>query len=190
MKYDKMTIAHTIARAVGGVPKAATYRSYDHSIDLFIGKDPPDEYLITSATIGLSEYTIFQRVNGKALRAEIIGAADAELEYYPNIIADCAFNIVRGEYGIGPGVVYPDIIRNYYPNAKVNHIFFTQPFLWELKDLDFDEAYVTWLQAIPITEAEFQFFYKHGAEKGPALLEDLFEEHQIDVYDFMRDSVV
>lgn len=190
MKYDKMEIAQTIAGAVGGIPKAATYRSHDYTIDMFIGKDRPDEYLITSATIGLSEYTLFQRINGKPLRAEIIGAADAELEYYPNIIADCAFNIVRGEYSIAAGAVYPDIIRNYYPNAKVNHIFFTESFLWEFKPLDFDEAYVTWLQAIPITEAEFQFLQKHGAEKGPAMLEDLFEEHQIDVYDFMRDSVV
>ena len=97
---------------------------------------------------------------------------------------------MRGEYSISPGAVYPNIIRNYYPNAKVNHIFFTQPFLWELESFDFDEEYVTRLQAIPITEAEFQFLEKHGAELGPQKLEELFEEHQIDVYDFMRPSVV
>ena len=44
--------------------------------------------------------------------------------------------------------------------------------------------------AIPITEAELQFIEKHGAEVGAQKLEALFEEHQIDVYDFMRPSVV
>ena len=75
-------------------------------------------------------------------------------------------------------------------NFQVNHIFFTQPFLWDLESFDFDEEYVTWLQAIPITEAELQFIEKHGAEVGAQKLEALFEEHQIDVYDFMRPSVV
>ena len=190
MKYDKIKIAQEIARAVGGVPQAYTFRNHDNKLDLFIGENRPDDDLTTAATIGLSEYTIYRRINDKPLRVEIIGAADAELEYFPNIIADCGFNIVRGEYSISPGAVYPNIIRNYYPNAKVNHIFFTQPFLWELESFDFDEEYVTWLQAIPITEAELQFLEKHGAEVGAQKLEELFEEHQIDVYDFMRPSVV
>ena len=162
MKYDKIKIAQEIARAVGGVPQAYTFRNHDNKLDLFIGENRPDDDLTTAATIGLSEYTIYRRINGKPLRVEIIGAADAELEYFPNIIADCGFNIVRGEYSISPGAVYPNIIRNYYPNAK----------------------------AIPITEAELQFLEKHGAEAGPQKLEALFEEHQIDVYDFMRPSVV
>ena len=166
MKYDKIKIAQEIARAVGGVPQAYTFRNHDNKLDLFIGENCPDDYLTTAATIGLSEYTIYRRINDKPLRVEIIGAADAELEYFPNII------------------------RNYYPNAKVNHIFFTQPFLWDLESFDFDEEYVTWLQAIPITEAELQFIEKHGAEVGAQKLEELFEEHQIDVYDFMRPSVV
>ena len=190
MKYDKIKIAQEIARAVGGVPQAYTFRNHDNKLDIFIGENRPDDYLTTAATIGLSEYTIYRRINDKPLRVEIIGAADAELEYFPSIIADCGFNIVRGEYSISPGVVYPNIIRNYYPNAKVNHIFFTQPFLWDLEPFDFDEEYVTWLQAIPITEAELQFIEKHGAEVGAQKLEELFEEHQIDVYDFMRPSVV
>ena len=112
MKYDKIKIAQEIARAVGGVPQAYTFRNHDNKLDLFIGENRPDDYLTTAATIGLSEYTIYRRINDKPLRVEIIGAADAELEYFPNIIADCGFNIVRGEYSISPGAVYPNIIRN------------------------------------------------------------------------------
>lgn len=187
MKYDKIKIAHEIARAVGGTPKVINYiNQKDQDIDIFIGEDRPDEYIRTCATIGLSEYTIFKRIDGKPLRAEMIGAADSELEYFPNIVSDCAFNIIRGEYSVGPGNVYPDMIAPYYPNASVRHIFFTKPFLWNLQPFDFDEAFVNWLQLIPITEGEYQYLRKFGPDK----LEDLFEEHQIDVYDFMRPSVV
>lgn len=190
MKYDKIKIAKEIAKIVGGKPTAFKYHQNEFNIDIFIGKDRPDDFIKTCSTIGLSEYTIYQRIEGKPLRVELIGAADSSLEYFPNIIADCAFNIIRGEYSMEPGAVYPNIIENYYPEATVKHVFFTEPFLWNFKSLDFKEMYVTWLQAIPITEEEFKIIKKYGSEQGKIELENLFERHQIDIYDFMRKSVI
>lgn len=190
MQYDKIKIAKEISKIVGGKPTAFKYYQNKFSIDIFIGNDKPEDFIKTCSTIGLSEYTIYQRVNVKQLRVELIGAADSSLEYFPNIIADCAFNIIRGEYSIGPGTVYPNIIENYYPEATVKHVFFTEPFLWEFKSLDFKEVYVTWLQAIPITDEEFKIIQKYGTEKGKIELENLFEKCQIDIYDFMRESVI
>lgn len=52
--------------------------------------------------------------------------------------------------------------------------------------LEDDEMVVTFLQAVPISEAEYQ----HVVDNGAGSLEDLFVEAQIDVYDLDRPSVV
>lgn len=49
-----------------------------------------------------------------------------------------------------------------------------------------DDAHITWLQLVPITEAEARFV----AERGADALVDLFMETQPDLFSIARASVV
>jgi hypothetical protein len=63
------------------------------------------------------------------------------------------------------------------------------PFPWPSlqESLDLPDRKVSWLMAIPISDAE----YEYAQEKGPGALEDLLvKEHEIDVADLIRPSVV
>jgi len=64
----------------------------------------------------------------------------------------------------------------------------TAPFLWEneLKTLDCGTKKVTWLLAIPISELECRYLREHSDEA----FERLLEEHDADVFDPERPSVV
>lgn len=65
---------------------------------------------------------------------------------------------------------------------------FVSPFLWsdQLETLEFDDKKVTWLQAIPISEAEYAYVDKNGAEA----LEDILEEAEVDILDLERKSTI
>ena len=70
----------------------------------------------------------------------------------------------------------------------MRHFLFLPPFLWEteLKTSQFGGKTVSWLLAVPISDAERQFAENRGSDK----LEDLFVERQIDVFNIERLSVV
>ncbi len=55
-----------------------------------------------------------------------------------------------------------------------------------METIELDSKKVAWLLAIPISEAERSFAINNGSNK----LEDLFEKHQIDIYDLDRSSIV
>jgi hypothetical protein len=87
-----------------------------------------------------------------------------------------------------PGSALPDYVREYYPSTTVPHLYFTTPFLWEgsLVSLDCGNKTVSWLLAMPISDAEIGFL----TDRGDDALEDLFETHQIDIFDLNRPSTV
>jgi len=185
---DNKKIAHKLLEVVGGTPKVVEYVNEDSKIDIYIGENRPYEGVTSYGTIGLSNYDIGLEVpNKKALRVEFIGACGNYYKEFANIISSCAFNIVTGQYSCNPGVVYPDIINQYYEESEMKHIMFAAPFLWDnLSTIEFDTTVVTWLMPIPISDSEFEFVKEHGSEA----LEELFEEHDIDVFDLERKSVV
>jgi hypothetical protein len=83
--------------------------------------------------------------------------------------------------------VYPNIVKEYYENTEMEHIYFTTPFLWDnLHNIIFEREIVTWLLAIPISNNEF----KVREEKGSELFEELFEENQANVFDIRRKSIL
>ena len=68
----------------------------------------------------------------------------------------------------------------------MKHIYFTTPYLWDsLNNIIFEREIVTWLLAIPISENELNYI----KEKGSDALEDLFEEHHVDIFDIRRKSL-
>jgi len=112
---------------------------------------------------------------------------DAEFE---NVISTCAFNLIKDGMPIFPGRIFPRVVELYDGlSDTLQHIMFVTPFAWADHNPQtrmFADRNVTFLQALPISQAEMDY----AAENGPDQLEELFEEGQIDVYDIDRDSVV
>lgn len=156
-----------------------------HSIDLIAVVGAPDEGITTYSTLGLSDTDTGETLDGMKLGAEIIIAADSNREEAANILAICAFNMIKEDFEIGPGVIFADAAAAYLPQSDMKHVMFVAPFLWELETQDLQDKKVAWLQAIPISEAELEYAEEHGTEA----LEDLFVEKQIDVYNLDRACV-
>ena len=183
MKYDKQILANRLLEDVGGEPKVFEFKNdYGHVIDIYFGIDSPIGFLNSYSTIGLSEYTLDKKIGDQSLRAEIIGASDSGNEYFPNMISDCAFSVMGASSNCMPGLVFTNIVDQYYTNTEMKHILL----LWDMKDIEFDEEYVTWLFAVPISESEYEFLLDEAYQE----LESLFEKKQIDIYDLNRESVV
>jgi len=183
-------IARNLLEIIGGTPKVIEYNDNNKTskINLFISANQPDEGLSSYSTIGLSEYSIDMRdKRDKELRVEFIGVCESAAIEFPNIIATCAFNIINDNYSCKPGIVYPNIVKQYYKNLEMEHIYFTIPFLWDnLDDLEFDNFVVSWLLALPISNKEFDFLKANGRDA----LEDLFQENDIDIFNISRKSVL
>ncbi|SFT02500.1 suppressor of fused domain protein [Marininema halotolerans] len=187
---EKKIIAKSALHSFGGTP--SVYRCWDDNrnshVDLVTCKNRPYEGINSSATIGLSDFSIGYSAGDVPLRTEIVGAANSEFEWFPNVLSTCAFNVINSQMECGMGKIHHDVIEMYYPSFEMKHILFVPPFLWEesLKTIDFPDKKVAWLMAIPISENE----YRYAKEKGSEALEDLFEKKEIDFYDLKRKSVV
>lgn len=183
-------IAKLLANINGGRPRMS--RFYDDNkeniIDIVIMDNKPELHETTFATIGLCNYDIGYSVDGIPLRVEFIGACIDEYNLLGNIVSTCAFNIINSGYSCSPGMIYPDVVRMYYPELNMKHVMFVSPFLWDenLTSLDFEDKHVSWLQAIPISDAEYAYAEQNGSEA----LENLFEQSDVDILDLNRASVL
>jgi hypothetical protein len=75
----------------------------------------------------------------------------------------------------------------YDDSLNMKHIAFQQPFLWpSLRTTQFGVKTVTWLLAVPISHSEAEYAKREGWKR----LETVFEEHQIDIFDLDRPSVI
>ncbi|RNB61197.1 suppressor of fused domain protein [Brevibacillus gelatini] len=183
-------IAKHLADLNGGRPRMS--RFYDDNkesiIDVVIMDNKPNQYETTYATVGLCNYDIGYSVDNKPLRVEFIGACIDEYTLFGNILSTCAFNIINSDYSCSPGTIFPDVIKMYYPEFNMKHVMFVSPFLWDekLTSFDFDDKHVSWLQLIPISDAEYNYAKQNGSEA----LEDLLAQSDVDVLDVNRDSVL
>ncbi|HEX2936651.1 MAG TPA: suppressor of fused domain protein [Bacteroidales bacterium] len=183
-------IAQMLSEINGGRPKIDRYHddNQQSEIDIVTMNNKPDKGEITYATIGLSNHDIGLTIENKPLRIEIAGACVSEFAEFGNIISTCAFNIINSGYECYPGAIFPDVVGMYHENLEMKHILFIPPFLWDdkLETLYFEDKVVTWLQAVPISEAEYEYAEENGAEA----LEDLLEEAEVDILDLNRRSVL
>ena len=130
----KKTIFKVLHETIQLTPKVLSYadEAKENQIDMYIGENRPDIGLTTYSTIGLSEYSIgLINQTGKEIRIEFIGMCNSDFLEFPNIIASCAFNIIKGNYSCTPGMVNPNVIDQYYDGLEMHHIYYTYPIYWE-----------------------------------------------------------
>jgi hypothetical protein len=182
---DNKTIARHLASVFGGRPSV---REYLHDniplkVDILSSDNHPCRGLISYGTIGLSDIPLKWGDGEFETRIELCGVADSAKEFFPNIIASAAFNIMRSRIVCYPGSSMRDYVKEYYKETKLPHLYFSSPFVWDkLKTMTLQAKKVTWLLCFPISQAEFDFLKKEGNEK----FEDLLESAEVDIFDFDR----
>ena len=144
--------------------------------------DPTDDTVQFYATIGLCEFPI------DSLLVELLYGAYTSAELAGNMVSTCAFFIIKDQWKVAHGTVFETLVEMYYPDSEMKHLYFTTPFLWEDKLEGFtvqDEA-VHFFLAIPISDAELGFKNKNGTEA----FEELLQNHDIDIFDVYRKSII
>lgn len=177
-----------VCDVVGGDPKVVGCKRDEgtEEVDIFHSADEPSSGVTTYATIGMYAGETGTVIGDKPLRVELLSMCDSSVADYSNMLASCAFNVLTGDYGIGPSTIFPDIVSQYLPNVTMKHMLFVPIFAWDPPDnLEIDGVVVTWLQAVPVSQDEFGYARSNGADA----LETLLEQHDADVADLDRESV-
>lgn len=185
---ENKVLARTALDAFDGKPNVSNYWDDNNkgSVDILSCEHKNTEGILSYATLGLSDFPVGYEENRIPLRVEFVGASN--FDCFPNILATCAFNIINSQFDCSFGTIFKDVVKMYLPNSPMKHILFLSPFLWEdkLKTVKFEKKQVTWLMAIPISEKEKNYLDQNGLKD----LEELFDEHQINVLNLERASVI
>jgi hypothetical protein len=182
-------IARAAANAFGGEFRVHGYYDSTRSVELDIlsCNDRPQRGLTSCATVGLSEHPIYRDGKDIGVRAELVGACDSGFGEFANVVASCAFEIICEQRFVAPGIIFPGVFGQYMTNSPMQHVLFVPPFLWpELRTIRLHQREAAWLLIVPVSDAEM----KYAIEVGPAELEARFDEHQIDIYNPRRPSVL
>lgn len=183
-----------IARVLAGFaaepdehPTTRTTPDGEHRVGMLLIPDCPDPGLSSWATLEASAFpTPFRTPDQRPVRLEFVAAVDNRLDRFGDAVAACAFAI-GPENDVRPGTVYRDAVSRFYPSASTPHLMSVAPFVWdgEIASYDDDDAHVTWLQLVPLTDREAQFV----AERGSSALEDVFVREQPDLFTIERTDV-
>lgn len=186
---DNNAIARRLAQAFDSPIKVFAHHDDDGplSVDIFYGPDSPVSGVTSYGTLGLSDFPL-KTPHGRAdFGLELVGACASDVEFFPNMLATAAMRIIGGAE-VFPGAIFEGAVRVYGVSSSMTSLCLVHPFLWKddfLAD-ELSSKKVAWLQAIPISDAERVF----ASERGFEALSQRFQDHQIDVYDIHRQSVV
>ncbi|NAS99010.1 hypothetical protein CU664_12140 [Pseudomonas syringae pv. actinidifoliorum] len=160
------------------------------SLELLTVPDEIDRGMISIGTVGLSETALRDDEGAEFItRVELCAGAPKDEKEWCNFVISTAFKILRTENAVMPGEVMENIIYEYFPDAKMPHIYLTVPFLWNeghFPELLFSDVRVNWLQCIAIHDSEKNFIDEHGSAK----FEDLLSKNDVNIFDKTRVSVL
>ena len=191
-KDNNKILAKIMHKAFGSQPNARVveYLNDDETlkIPMLICPDHPQRNLTAYATIGLSDYSMYQDNREFPTRLEIIGIGNTDVRWLPSALSTAAFYIMKEKWLCHPGTTLVDVLNNYAVDSDLKHLYFTAPFLWEtdLKTIKLATKQVGWLLAIPITNSEYEYRKQNGDDK----FEELMEANDVNAFDLTRKSVV
>lgn len=187
---DNKQIARHVVKALGGKPQVIAYwdDAHEYSVDIAVCRNAPSRGLTSYSTVNLSDSPLIQKRREYPVRIELVGACDSKIEEFANVLCMAAFFVMKNKWFCRPGVVFETLVSTYKLSDTMEHLYFTAPSQWpELnKTLELATKKVTWLWAIPISEAESRYI----AENGDDEFESLLEEADADVFDINRESIV
>ena len=170
-------------------------RHYDENkknfIDIFTCDDPLYRRIKTCGTVGLSDYPNKIKMNDNSFKnipIELLIAGYKDCNMLAHILSKSGFYIINKSWECQPGSVFMRIVEMYNETSEMKHIMFVSPFLWanKLEPLKLETKTVHWLLCIPISDKELEYRMENGA----SILEDLFQEKDIDLFDINRKSII
>ncbi len=188
---ENRQLAAIVAKAFGYArPEVRRYwdDGENYRIDIAQAADSPWPGVTSHGTLGLSDCPLVDDGKEFPARCELVGACATGYKLFPNIMATCAFNIMKKQWFACPGRVFEGAVSMYYPNFPTKHVMFYEPFPWDdaLPATELPGKTVGWLLVMPVSEAETQFARSEGLEA----LGDVFKREQVDVFDLERQSVI
>jgi antitoxin YqcF len=190
ISIENKALAKLVATAFGKQPSVRRFWDDNHEkhVDIATSRDCPQNGVSSYATLGLSDWPLILDGQEYQVRTELVGACASVFSNFDNALATAAFCIANSKWFCAPGVVFPDVLSLNNCSPTMKHFIFVPPFLWEdkMKTIDLKTKVVAWLLAVPISDEE----RKYASSKGSEALEDLFEKHQIDLFDLNRPSVI
>ncbi|MGW5076607.1 suppressor of fused domain protein [Rhodococcus sp. NPDC004095] len=195
---DVRQAARRIREVFGMMPQVLRFRA---AVDADTDGEEPDEVSIavgdgcpgpgfaSYATLDLVRYpTNVTTDDGRPIRTELITVGRADYRRLADVLAQCAFAVASGSFHVTPNTIVPNAVHEADPGRGTKHVLLVVPFIWpDLEILvDRDEDVTTWLQAVPITDAELEF----ASRRGTGELFSRLEAAGADVSDIDRASVV
>jgi antitoxin YqcF len=103
-------------------------------------------------------------------------------------MATAAFSVIKDKMLVAPGIIVPHALAMYNASKTMKHFLLLPPFLWEgrLETIALEDRTVAWLLTVPISDQELRL----ANAESVAVLEEIFENKQIDIFDLARVSVV
>ena len=195
---DVREAARRLGEVFGALPQVLRFRA---TVDPDADGEEPDEIAVavgdgcpgpgyaSYATLDMSRFpTNLTTDDGRPIRTELITVGRADYRTLADVLAQCAFAVASGSFHLTPNTIVPNAVREADPERTTKHVLLVVPFIWpDLEILvDREEDVTTWLQAVPITDAELEFASRRGIDELFARL----EQAGADVSDIDRASVL
>lgn len=188
MPESRPAVSNALREAIGG--SSRTYAHYDadeqHAVAVVEAVGTPHPRLTTYATASLHAFP--NPLEGQDIRVELLMTAANEWPDAANMVATAAFCVMKDGWLAAPGVVFPNIVREYISSTTVPHVMWQEPSSFEglspmlVPGLD-HQVHV--LQAVPIAESEWQFLRDAGFLEFTERLAAAGVRH----HDLLRESV-
>jgi antitoxin YqcF len=191
LNNKSVKISKYVEGVFNGTPKVTEYidNEENSTISILEFANHPVSEVVSYSTLGLSDHMQTADKSNKPVGVEVVAVCRSDYTVFPSIMSTIAFYLINSRYPIYPGTIYEGVISLYAEiKTQMKHILFVYPTAWKtkFKTLDLDEVKVTWMMAIPISDAENQY----AKENGFNALGNLLEKNEIDVYDLCRKSVL
>lgn len=187
----RKAVAQHILKMFKGDPVIYAYHdeTEKRSISVIITEDTIEKGIKSIGTIGLSETPLLDsKGNEFPTRVELCSAVPDTLGDWENVVVSAAFSIQQRRCPIRPGAVLENVVREFYPDLEMPHLYFSVPFLWNdehFEELVFNTVKINWLQCFAIHESEMEFIVKEGFEA----FEDRLVEKEVDIFDMARPPI-
>lgn len=181
-------VSRHVSKVVGG--ESSVHAFYDEAEENVVAivtcAGSPSAELSTFSTASLHVTANF--LEGEDIRVELLMVTESRCEEVANVVATSAFNVFKDGWLAAPGVVFPDVVHEYFPTASTPHVMWTEPLAFPelstaaLPGVDHD---VHWLQGVPLTEPERVLLMNRGFDA----LSQRLEAAGATYYDLWRQSV-
>jgi hypothetical protein len=153
---------------------------------IFVSEGSPEQGWTTCSTVQLHRHT--NLLEDRDVRVELMARARESDRLIANVVATAAFNVMKDGWLAAPGVVFPDLVAEYFVDTTTPHVMWADPFSDpELRTVEISGVgTVHWLLAVPLSAAEVEFLHEHGYDA----LEERLGAAGAEYFDLWRESVV